>query len=269
MDVEFVTDRDTDAALLEWYARSRREVFSGTSFILFVGSLAFLDVILLWDGTSRRSLAFLGSMLLLIGAIAIMAVARDPQRRPALRFPQTELLAGGLVVASLVGTFEHHVSILSFLLLLGALVAWAALLMRFAYLYPILRDFLPASASAIHVRVDAEGIEYTMRPHEPRHIAWKSVRSIEGDGRMLYIGAGLQPIIVPRRAFAAEAQWRQFIETVRARAAEDLRPKKRSPISPYAGGFEARTASLGPLPFEPRHGARRARGSHGRASGRR
>ena len=39
----------------------------------------------------------------------------------------------------------------------------------------------------------------------------------------------VQKIIVPRRAFAGETHWRQFIETVRSRAAEDLRPKKRSP----------------------------------------
>jgi hypothetical protein len=267
MDVEFITDSDTDALLLAWFSRSRREVMSGSVFIGIVALLGLVEVRILWDGASRRSFAFVASMLLIAGAIAITALSRDPDRKPPMKFPQTELLCIGLLIASLIGTFEHRPSIITFMLLAGALAACALLFARFAYLFPILRDLLPPSAHALHVHVDGEGIEYTVRPHQARRIPWTAVRSMEGDGQALYIVTGLTPIIIPRRAFATDALWRAFIESARTNAAE-LRKQRRSPISKHVPIFQTRTAPVAASPYDPSHDARRPRRGSRRPSGR-
>jgi hypothetical protein len=257
MDVEYVTDADTDAALLAWFTRSRRELVSGTVFIAVVGLLGFIEVRVLWHGQSFRSIAFVACMLLLAVAIAIAALSRDPDRQPPMRFPQTELLCIGLVIASLIGTFEHKPSIVTFILLAAALAAWALVFIRFAYLYPIFRDLLPASAHAIHVHLGAEGIEYTVRPNGARMIPWKSVRGMEGDGKALYVITGFSPIVIPRRAFATEASWRAFVDYARTSAAQ-LRKGSRSPMGKRASTSPAN-------PYDPNRNPFRTR----RASGRR
>jgi hypothetical protein len=255
MDVEYVTDADTDAALLAWFTRSRRELVSGSVFIAVVAILGFIEVRVLWHGASFRSFAFVACMLLIAIAIAIAALSRDPERQPPMRFPQTELLCIGLVIASLIGTFEHRPSIITFVLLAAALALWALVFIRFAYLYPIFRDLLPASAHAIHVHLGAEGIEYTVRPNAARLIPWKSVRSMEGDGKVLYIITGLSPIVIPRRAFATEASWRAFVDYARASAAQ-LRKGSRSPIG--------RNASSTSNPYDPNRNPFRTRRPSGR-----
>jgi hypothetical protein len=263
MDVEYVTDADTDAAALAWFTRSRREWFSGSAFIAFVGVLGLIEVSLLWHGSSRRSFAFVACMLLIAIAIAIAALSRDPDRQPPMRFPQTELVCIGLIVASLIGTFEHSPSFIGFLLLAAAVAAWALLFVRFAHQYPIFRDLLPASAHAIHVHLDAEGIEYTVRPHGARLIPWKSVRSMEGDGKALYIVTGLKPIVIPRRAFGGEAQWRSFVEFARTSAA-GVKKGGRSPISKHVSLFGTRTAPVPQSPYDPNHNPFRTRRTSGR-----
>jgi hypothetical protein len=195
-------------------------------------------------------------MLLIAIAIAIAALSRDPDRQPPMRFPQTELVCIGLVIASLVGTFEHQPSIITFILLAAVLAAWALLFVRFAYLYPIFRDVLPASAHAIHVHLGGEGIEYTVRPNGARLIPWKSVRSMEGDGNVLYIVTGLSPIVIPRRAFANDVKWRAFVDYARASAAE-LRKGSRLPIG-------RRAPSTPPNQYDPHRNPSRTRRAPGR-----
>jgi hypothetical protein len=225
-------------------------------FIAIVGILGFVEVRVLWHGASYRSFAFVASMLLIAVAIAIAALSRDPDRQPPMRFPQTELVCMGLVIASLIGTFEHKPSIITFALLAVALAAWALVFIRFAYLYPIFRDLLPASAHAVHVHLGAEGIEYTVRPNGARLIPWKSVRSMEGDGKALYIVTGLTPLVIPRRAFATEANWRAFVDYARASAAQ-LRKGSRSPIGRHA-------PSTPTNPYDPNRNPFRTRRPSGR-----
>ena len=96
-----------------------------------------------------------------------------------------------------------------------------------------------------------EGIEYTVRPNGARLIPWKSVRSMEGDGKALYVITGFSPIVIPRRAFANEAKWRAFVDYARASAAE-LRKSSRSPIG--------RSASSTPTnPYDPNRNPFRTR----------
>jgi hypothetical protein len=268
MDVEFVTDRDTDDALLVWFAKNRRELLSTMTFVSVSGILVYVVARSTWSGTSLHSLAFVASMLFLLAGIGIMAVSRDPDRTPLLPFPQTDVLSVGLVVVAAMVAFEHHPTILTFMLLSLAITVFALVIVRFPSLFPILRDLLPASAHAVHVRIDAEGTEHTVRPHDARRIPWKSVRSMECDGRLLVIGVGLSTVIIPRRAFPNDARWQEFIGYARSRAAE-LQNRPKAPISKH-GLFPARSASVAPHPFDPSHNPRRGvrRRTHRAPSGR-
>jgi hypothetical protein len=268
MDVEFVTDRDTDEALLTWFAKNRRQILSPIASVSVAGILVYVVANATWDGTSLRSLAFVASMLLLLAGIGIMAVSRDSDREPRLPFPRTDALCLGLVVIALMVTFEHDPNVLTFLLLALGVTAFALTVVRFASLLPVLRDLLPASAHAVHVRVDADGIEHTVRPHGARRIPWKAVRTMESDGRLLVIGVGLSTIVVPRRAFPNDARWQEFVGLARARAAA-LQNRPKPPISKH-GLFAPRSAPAGTHPFDPSHNPRRgvARRRYRASSGR-
>jgi hypothetical protein len=255
MDVEFVTDHDTDDALLVWFAKNRRDLLSTVIFVAVAGIVVYVVARSTWGGTSLRSLAFVASMLCLLAGIGIMAVSRDPDRKPLLPFPQTDALCVGLVAISAMATFEHNPTVITFLLLALSITAFALIIVRFPSLFPILKDLLPASAHAVHVRLDAEGIEHTVRPHGAKRISWKAVQSMESDGRLLIIGVGLSTIIVPRRAFPNEARWQEFIAYARARAA-DLQNRPKAPISKH-GIFPARSAAVASHPFDPSHNPRR------------
>jgi hemoglobin len=212
MDVEFLTDHDTEDALLEWCARRRREVVPGSVFIAIAGGLVLLDAAVLWRHEDALSVGLVTAMLFQVLAVAVAAVARDPGRTSPSPCPQAELITVGFIAASMVVTFEHRASLLALLLLTFMLVAFTALAIRGWHAFAFVRDRIEFYGHAQHVHIDDHGMDVTVRPNpQPRHIDWKSVRYLGADNRSLFVVAGVVPVVVPRRAFASPTTWHRFV----------------------------------------------------------
>ena len=248
MDVEFITDEDMEGALLRWCARRRREVVTGTSYLVTAELLIFADVGLLWRHQSRLSIAFIAAMLFQILAFAVAAIARDPDRPTALPCPHAEVASLLLVAASLIVTFNHRPSVLAFLLLAVVFTAAAAIVVRGWYGFEVVRRYVPFNARVVHVHLNSRALEVTVRPHpRPRVIEWKKVRYLGADAQSLFVVAGWIPIVVPRRAFGSGRAWDDFVEAAarHAQAAPaGLKSVGRSPIRRHVGtvGPKARRA---------------------------
>jgi hypothetical protein len=258
MDVEFITDHDTEDALLGWCARRRREVVPGTWYLLGAELFIVLDVFVLWRHQSHLSLAFIIAMLFQILAFAVAAIARDPDRPRPPRSPHAELCMLGLLIASLTVTFEHRPSVLAFLLLGVMLTAAAALAARCYHGFPFLRDVVEFQARVVHVHLDAQGMSVQVRPDPARHIPWKSVRYLGADAGSLFVVAGWTPVVVPSRAFASRAAWEQFVAAAGEHAQAALNSSARPPIWRHVRSPKARRTKVVPRPLASRQRARRS-----------
>jgi hypothetical protein len=244
MDVEFITDEDMESALLQWCARRRREVVTGSAY-LSAELLIFADVGLLWRHQSHLSIAFIAAMLFQILAFAVAAIARDPDRPVALPCPHAEIASLLLVAVSLIVTFEHHPSVTAFLLLAVVFTAAAAIAVRGWYGFEFARRYVPFNARVVHVHLNPQGLEITVRPRpRPRLIEWKKVRYVGADSQSLFVVAGWIPAVVPRSAFGSRRAWDDFVEAVAAHtqtAQASLKSGTRSPIRRYGRAADRRT----------------------------
>ena len=243
MDVEFITDHDTEDALLDWCARRRKEVVPGSVYLFGAEALIVLELFVIWRHPTHVGLAFVLSMVLLVGAFAVAAYSRDPDLTQPPRFPHAELLSLGMVACSLAITFEHNASILAFLLLTIVLVGLVGVGFRGWHAFAITRDRVPFHGRAVHVHLDRFGVEVTVRPNpESRRIDWKKVRYVGADARSLFVVGGLAPVVVPRRAFATAAAWDEFVAATARYAQQALKSEVRSPIGKHVRGTKARRA---------------------------
>ncbi len=258
MDVEFITDHDTEDALLSWCAWRRREVIPGSMYLLGAELFIVLDVFVLWRHQSRLSIAFVIAMLFQILAFAVAAIARDPDRPRPPRCPYAELVTLGLVAASLTVTFEHRPSVLAFLLLGVVLTAAAVLAVRCYHGFPFLRDVVDFPARVVHVHLDEHGIDVQVRPDPARHIPWKSVRYLGADAQSLFVVAGYMPVVVPSRAFLSRGAWEQFVVAAGEQAQAALNSSARPPIWKHVRSPKARRTPLVPRPVASRQRARRS-----------
>jgi hypothetical protein len=231
MDVEFVTDHDTEDALLDWCARRRREVVPGVAYLFAAEFLSLVELFVLWRNDVGLSVGFIAAMVFLVGAFALAAYARDPGVEQPPRFPQAELATLGLIVCSLIVTFEHKASGLAFVLLAVALVGLVAVAFRGWHAFAFARAHVPFPGRAVHVYIGPSGIDVTVRPHpKPRHIEWEKVRYLGADGRSLFVVAGLIPVVVPRRAFGPAPAWDDFVAATARYAERALKSEVRTPI---------------------------------------
>jgi hypothetical protein len=237
MDVEFITDEEMESALLQWCARRRREVVTGTAYLISAQLFIFADIGVLWRHQSHLSMAFVVAMLLQISAFAVAAIARDPDRPSALPFPHAELATLLLIAASLIVTFNHHPTVIAFLLLATVLTAAVALAVRAWYGFEFARKYVPFNAHVVHVHLNPQALEITVRPHpRPRVIEWKHVRYLGADNDSVFVVAGCIPVVVPRRAFRSHRAWEDFVDAAGEncqRAQARLKSAKRSPIRRY------------------------------------
>jgi len=241
MDVEFITDHDTEDALLELCARRRREVVPGIAYLFTAEFLILLELFVLWHREIAVSIGFVSAMVFLVGAFVVAAYARDPAVAQPPQFPHAELASLGLIVCSLVVTFEHKASVLAFTLLAVALAALVGVAFRGWHGFAIARDRVPFPGRAMHVHIDATGIEVTIRPHpRPRHIEWTKVRYLGADARSLFVVAGLTPVVVPRRAFSSATAWDDFIAKAARYAEQALKSAAGAPIGRHVRSPKAR-----------------------------
>jgi hypothetical protein len=242
MDVEFITDHDTEDALLQWCARRRREVIPGWAYLFGAALFILVDIGVLWRHTHTLSAAFVVAMLLQVAAFAFAALARDPERPEPIPCPQAELTIAGLLVLSLLVTFASRPSVLAFLLLALLLTGLVVIAFRGWHGFAIVRDRVPFYGRAQHVHVDARGIDIIVRP-EPnvRHVPWRSVRYLGADAESLFVVGGRTAAVIPRRAFASRAAWDDFVAAA-SYAEADLNSHRRAPIGRHVRGPKARRA---------------------------
>jgi hypothetical protein len=237
MDVEFITDEEMESALLQWCARRRREVVTGTAYLISAQLLILADVGVLWRHQSHLSIAFVVAMLFQISAFAVAAIARDPDRPSALPCPHAELASLMLIAASLLVTFNHHPTVYAFLLLAVVLTAAAAVAVRGWYGFEFARKYVPFNARVVHVHLNPQALEITVRPHpQPRVIELKHVRYLGADADSVFVVAGWIPVVVPRRAFRSHRAWDDFVDAAAAHcqtAQANLKSANRSPIRRY------------------------------------
>src|SRR5262249_22058972 len=117
MDVEFITDHDTEDALLQWCARRRREVIPSRCFVPAVALFLLVEWKFVWHLGGQRSLVIWFAALLQVSAVAFAVFVRNPDRPVPFAFPHAELIGLGLVTVSMIVTFAHQPSVLAFLLL--------------------------------------------------------------------------------------------------------------------------------------------------------
>src|SRR3954468_3851330 len=258
MDVEFITDHDTEDALLGWCARRRREVVPGSFYLLGAELFIVLDLFVLWHHESHLSIAFVVAMLFQILAFAVAAIARNPDRPRPPRCPHAELCTLGLVIASLAVTFEHRPSVLAFLLLGVMLTAASALAVRCYHGLPFLRDVIDFPARVMHVHLDEHGIDVQVRPDPVRHIPWKSVRYLGADAQSLFVAAGWMPVVIPARAFGSRPAWEHFVATAGEQAQAALNSPSRPPIWRNVRSPQARRTQVVSRSVASRQRARRS-----------
>jgi hypothetical protein len=243
MDVEFITDHDTEDALLQWCARRRREVIPGSAYLLGAGAFILLDMGVLWRHTDSLSVAFVIAMLLQVAAFGFAAIARDPERPQPIPCPQAELTIVGLLLLALVVTFNHKPSVLAFLLLTVLLTDWVVIAFRGWHGFAFVRDRVPFYGRAQHVHLDARGIDLIVRPNPAvRHLPWKSVRYVGADADGLFVVGRWSAIVVPRRAFPSRAAWDDFVAATAGYAEAALKSPARAPIGRHVRGTKARRA---------------------------
>jgi hypothetical protein len=269
MDVEFLTDHDTEDALLAWCARRRRVVVPGSFFLFGASMFVLADVGVFWRDPEGLSVALIAAMLFQILAFAIAAIARDPDRPSPLRYPHAELASIGLIILSLVVTFNHQPTLLSLLLLAIALTAFSALAIQGWHAFAAVRDKVPFYGAAHHVHLNEAGIEVTIRPRpQPRPIPWKNVRYMGADNDTFFVVAGLAPVVVPRRAFRTARAWHGFLDAAADYAeAATLKPPRSKPIGKHVRSRKARRTPVAPNPVRARNDARGPRSRDARASG--
>lgn len=242
MDVEFVTDHDTEDALLEWCARRRGEVVPSAAFLL-VGNVFVLADVRTLSSRSHVSWLTIGAIVLQTLAFAVAVLARDQDRSPSWRVPHAELVSLGLLACSLLVLFDVTPSVYAFLLFALVVAAIAALVVRGWHGFEFLRQFVPFHGRAEHVHVGTSGIELTLRPNpRPRVIPWSKVRYLGVDARTLFVVAGWVPVVIPRRAFASEAGWDAFIESVARYTEAALKSSARAPMWRHVRSPKARRA---------------------------
>ncbi len=243
MDVEFITDHDTEEALLGWCARRRKEVVPGSVYLFGAEVLIVLERFVIWRHPHNIGLAFVLSMVLLVGAFVVAAYSRDPDLTQPPRFPHAELLSLGMVACSLAITFEHKASVLAFVLLTIVLVGLVGVGFRGWHAFALTRERVPFHGRAVHVHLDRFGMEVTLRPNpQARRIEWKKVRYVGTDARSLFVVAGLVPVVVPRRAFVSAEAWEEFVTTTARYAQQALKSETRSPIGKHVRSSKARRA---------------------------
>jgi hypothetical protein len=267
MDVEFITNHDTEEALLDWCARRRKEVVPGSVSLFGAELLIVLELFVIWRHEMKDGVAFVLSMVLLVGAFAVAAYSRDPDLTRPPRFPHAELLSLGMIACSLAITFEHRASVLAFLLLTIVLVGLVGVGFRGWHAFAIARDRVPFHGQAVHVHLDRVGMEITVRPNpEARRIDWKKVRYLGADARTLFVVGGLVPVVVPRRAFPSAQAWDEFV-TATARYAQDaLKSDTRPPIGKHVRSSATRRTPVATRSLAARDRARRPGSSTPRSS---
>jgi hypothetical protein len=242
MDVEFVTDHDTEEAFLGWCARRRAEVVSPAVFLLVGNVFVFTDLHS-FANESRTSWLAVGAIALQIVAFGIAVVARDADHPHEWPTPHAELVSLGFLACSLLVLFDVRTSVLVFLLFALVVAAIAALLVRGWHGFRFLRGVVPYHGRAEHVHVGANGMEVTVRPNpRPRVIAWSKIRYLGADARTLFVVAGSVPVIVPRRAFASEHDWDAFVDLVARYSEAALKSASRAPMWRHVRSPKARRA---------------------------
>jgi hypothetical protein len=241
MDVEFVTDYDTEDALLRWCARRRREVIPGWAYLSGLGAFVVVDIGVLWRHLDTLSVGFVLAMLLQTGAFGFAAAARAPERPEPIPCPQAELTFVGMLALSLLVTFTSRASVLAFALLAVLLTAFVAIAFRGWHGFAFVRERVPFYGRAQHVHVDAHGLDVIVRPDpNVRHVPWRSVRYLGADATSLFVVGGWRAVVIPRRAFPSRAAWDDFVDGAAGYARADLNSKRRAPIGRYVRGPKAR-----------------------------
>src|SRR5690349_19513145 len=201
MDVEFITDHDTEDALLHWCARRRREVIPGWAYLFGAGAFILVDVGVLWRHNDTLSAAFVLAMLLQVAAFGFAAIARDPERPEPIPCPQAELTIVGLLVLSVLITFASRPSVVAFVLLAVLLTGLVVVAFRGWHAFAIARDRVPFYGRAQHVGINPQGIDILVRPDpNVRHLPWRSVRYVGADAETLFVVGGWTATVIPRRA---------------------------------------------------------------------
>jgi hypothetical protein len=228
MDVEYVTDLDTEQARLQWCARRRRELVPTPRFLAGAALVAWLGLGVTWRGERGLSAPFVVAAAAQIGAWWLAVAARDPARARPLPCPHAELGTLGLLAISFAVGFRYRGSLLAFVLLAVVLTAAAALAARAWHGFAIARRYVPFAGRAEHVHLDARGLEVTLRPNPaPRRIAWESVRYVGVDADTMFVVAGVVPVVVPRRACKTGAAWQAFVAAAGTYAASATRARAR------------------------------------------
>lgn len=242
MDVEYVTDHDTEDAFLQWYARRRAEVVTPAAILAVANVFVLVDAHLLHPRGGTSSLV-IGAIALQTIAFAIAVVARDPKRPHDWPAPHAELVSLGLLACSTVVLFDVQPSVPVFLLFALVVTAIALMLVRGWHGFGFLRSVVPYHGRAEHVHVDAQGIEVTVRPNpQPRCIPWSKVRYLGADTRSLFVVAGWVPVVVPRRAFVSEHDWDAFVDLVGRYSEATLKCAARASMWRHVRSPKARRA---------------------------